>query len=449
MLATDLVTLAGTPEHVGVIYGRATGACIRRYLADFLVNVEVEGIGLAEVRRRTDIYNRIVDRLAPWWHEELVAIADGAEVDAGEYAAFVAQKYVIRTTRPPSPPPAPHECTSFVAVGRASSGGAAILHKNRDSAARAQGLWVRQDVGCYRYLGGGDSGDPGVIHFVNEKGLAGAMNAGSVSADTEPDGWPTPQILRLVAEKAASCREALEIVREIVGQGWYTNGARGSIWLFVDRERALIVENTRHDLDYRWVDHQVVAYTNDFLLPGTRRWAAPDAEMNTRYLAARDGAAALARPVRPLDLIHVARDESTEPRAMCSDTTLSGFTAVVDGGPLGALVSVGHPASGIAVPFYVEAAGVPSFVVDGSLWAATEQRRRARQAGDGLVPDVADVECEILDAATELRRRCQGLSGEDRAAALTDASAGWAARANRVLSTVTSGSTVSTARAMA
>jgi hypothetical protein len=444
MLATDLVTLAGTPEQVGATYGRATGACIRRYLADFLVNVEVEGIGLAEVRRRTDIYLRIVNRLAPWWHEELAAIASAAGVGVEEYGAYVAQKYVIRTTRPPSPPPAPHECTSFVSVGRASADGASILHKNRDSAARAQGLWIRQDVGCYRYLGGGDSGDYGVIHFVNEKGLAGAMNAGSASADTEPDGWPTPQILRLVAEKAASCQEALEIVREIVGQGWYTNGARGSIWLFVDRERALIVENTRHDLDYRWVDHQIVAYANDFLLPGTRRWAAPDAETNTRYRSARDGAAALARPVRPLDLVQLARDESTEPRPMCSDTTLSGFTTIVDDGPLGAPVLVGHPASGIAVPFYVEAAGIPSFVVDGSLWAATEQRRRARQAGDGPVPDVADVEREILDAATDLRRRCQGLSEEDRAAALTDASAVWSARAYRALSAVTSRSTIPT-----
>ena len=40
--ATDLVTLTGTPAQVGAAYGRATGACIRRYLGDFLVNVEGE-----------------------------------------------------------------------------------------------------------------------------------------------------------------------------------------------------------------------------------------------------------------------------------------------------------------------------------------------------------------------------------------------------------------------
>ena len=63
--------------------------------------------------------------------------------------------------------------------------------------------------------------------------------------------------------------------------------------------------------------------------------------------------------VNPWSLLRLARDESTEPRAMCSDSTLSGFTAVVGHAPLGALVSVGHPASTVAIPFYVESAGVP------------------------------------------------------------------------------------------
>jgi hypothetical protein len=430
--ATDLVTLMGTPAEVGASYGRATAACIRQYVGDFLVNVEVEGIGRDEIWRRTEIYSRIVDRLAPWWHEEMAAIARAAGVGVEEYGAYVAQKYVIRTTRPPSPPPSEHECTSFISVGRASVDGAAILHKNRDSAARPQALWVRQDVGCHRYLAGGDSGDHGVIQFVNEKGLAGAMNAGSANPDTEMDGWPTPQILRLVAEKAATCQDALEIVREVVKQGWYTNGSRGSLWFFVDRERALIVENTRHDIDWTWITDEVVARANDFLLPGTRQWTAPDAETNTRYLSARDGAAALAGRVTPFSLIALARDEATVPRAMCSDSTLSGFTAVVDDGPLGALVSVGHPASGMVVPFYVEAAGVPSFVIDGRLWAAAERRRQARLAGES-VASVSGIERQILDDEVEVRRRCAGLSGPERVEMLTDASAAWARRTFQTL----------------
>ncbi|MCC7372005.1 MAG: hypothetical protein IT306_26555 [Chloroflexi bacterium] len=427
--SADLVLLRGTPAEAGAAYGRATRACIQRYVADFLTNVEAEGIGLPEIQRRTDLYHRIVDRLAPWWHEDVAAIASAAGVATDAYAAYVAQKYVIRTTRPPSPPPAEHECTSFVSVGRASASGASILHKNRDSAARPQGLWIRHDAGCYRYLAGGDSGDHGVIHFLNEKGLAGAMNAGSASSDTAPDGWPTPQILRLIAEKAASCQEALEILREIVGQGWYTNGARGSIWFFVDRERGMIVENTRHDLDYTWIDDQVVARANDFLLPGTRRWAAPDALTNTRYVSARDGAAALNGQVTPFALTSLGRDEATLPRAMCSDSTLSGFSASVGEGPLGALVCVGNPASGVAVPFYVKAAGVPSFVMDGRLWSAAEMRRRARVSatsnGSPAVPDVSQVQQRILHEHDEQATRWVHLDATARAEALTAASARW------------------------
>lgn len=426
MIQTDLVRLEGLPAEVGATYGRVTAAYIRRYLADFFVNLELEGIGLDQIRRRTDLYLHGVARLAPWWQAEMAAIATAAGVTAEDYAAYVAQKYVVRTTRPPSPPPAHHECTSFASVGRASASGDSILHKNRDSVGRAQGLWIQHGLGCYRYLGGGDCGDHGVIQFVNEKGLAGVMNAGSVTEDSEPDGWPTPQILRLVAERAATCQEALEIVLEIVGRGWYTNGTRGSIWLFVDRERAMIVENTRHDLDFTVVADQIVARANDFLLPGTRRWAAPDAETNTRYLSARDGAAALGGRVTPWGLIQLARDEATEPRAMCSESTLSGFTASVGAGPLGALVSVGHPASGIATPFYVEARGVPAFVADGRLWAATEQRRQARLGGEVTSSDLSGVQRQILEESAALREQMVGLETDDRSAPLTDASARWA-----------------------
>ena len=258
------------------------------------------------------------------------------------------------------------------------------------------------------------------------------MNAGSISPDTEQDGWPTPQILRLVAEQAADCQEALEIVREVVGQGWYTNGSRGSIWFFADRERALIVENTRHDLDYHWIAHQIVAYANDFFLPGTRKWAAPDAETNTRYRSARDGAAALDGRVTPFDLLSLGRDEATKPRAMCSDSTVSGFTAVVGAGPLGALVCPGNPASGLSVPLFVEATGVPGFVMDGSLWAAIERRRAARVVG-ASVPDVSATERQILDEHAEVVAGCTSSGDEERASLLTDASAAWAVRAFHAL----------------
>jgi hypothetical protein len=230
----------------------------------------------------------------------------------------------------------------------------------------------------------------------------------------------------------------LEIVRETVGQGWYTNGARGSIWFFVDRERGLIVENTRHDLDSTWIDHQIVAYANDFFLPGTRKWAAPDAETNTRYLSARAGVAALDGRVNPFDLLSLGRDEATEPRAMCSDSTVSGFTAVVGDGPLGALVCLGNPASGMVVPFYVEAAGVPSFVMDGRLWTAIERRRQARlddaACPDRMsVPDVSATEQQILDEHAEVVAAGAALSEWERAALLTDAPSAWAVRALHAL----------------
>ena len=43
-------------------------------------------------------------------------------------------------------------------------------------------------------------------------------------------------LLRHIAERASCCAEALEIIREFVGRGWYAGGAKtGTHWLFVDR----------------------------------------------------------------------------------------------------------------------------------------------------------------------------------------------------------------------
>jgi hypothetical protein len=322
-------------------------------------------------------------------------------------------------------------CTSFLTGGGPCADGASILHKNRDSYPRAQGLCVRAVDGCHRFLGGGDVGDHGVIHFVNERGLAGAMNAGSPSDDTVAEGLPTPSILRLVAEKASDCREALEIVREVVCAGEYTNGHTGSLWLFVDPRRGLVIENTRGSFDHTWVEDDVCARANDFLLPETRRHARPEADRDPRYLRARDAIEAARGRVSAQTTIRLSRDTSTAPRPICGETTLSGFTAVVraDAPPM-AWVALGRPGQAAYLPFYADGLGLPLFAMDDSLWSLAAARAAAGEGRNALA-DLEAFEARLERERRALEARLPLGPGAQAASApaLTAATAAWAAQA--------------------
>jgi hypothetical protein len=259
------------------------------------------------------------------------------------------------------------------------------------------------------------------------------MNAGSPNDDAVDEGLPTPQILRLIAEKAATCREALAILEEIVGQGWYTNGPSGSLWLFVEPARALIVENTFRHIDHCWIEDDVQARANDFFLPQTLPFTRSDALTNTRYLAARQGVERVRGRVTAADFNYLSRDTSSQPQRVCGDHTLSGFTAVV-GGPLSlAWVALGQPNNALYVPFFVGAAGIPAFAMDGTLWDLAARLLAANPHGPHRDLDQAGFEDSVARELVALRAEVHQLSltgrGEKIAARLAAASTDWAVRA--------------------
>jgi hypothetical protein len=263
------------------------------------------------------------------------------------------------------------------------------------------------------------------------------MNAGSPNDDSVDEGLPTPQILRLIAEKAATCQEALAILEEIVGQGWYTNGPSGSLWLFVEPARALIVENTFRHIDHCWIEDDVQTRANDFFLPRTLPFTRPDALTNTRYLAARQGVERVRGRVTAADFNRLSRDTSSEPQHICGDRTLSGFTAVVgDERPdllSMAWVALGQPNNSLYVPFFVGADGIPAFAMDGTLWDLSARLHAANPLGPHPDLDLAGFEDVVARELVALRAEVRQLSltgrREEIAARLAAASTDWAVRA--------------------
>lgn len=443
-LRTEIVDLTGAPEDVGRAFGQAAKVAIQRDVAGFLETVAASDVTGDELERRVEYYQRIVGRLAPHWNVEMAEIARNAGVAEADYLAHVAQKYVIKA-RPPVVE-LQHECTSFLAVAGGTADGRSILHKNRDSTPRPQGLWVRGISGTNRYLGGGDASDHGVIHFVNEHGLAGAMNAGSPNSDSEPTGLPTPQILRLIAERAANCADALAILEEIVREGWYTNGTNGSLWFFVEPGRGMVVENTRHHIDHTWID-EAHARANDFFLPNTLPFTREDAFTNTRYLTAQAGVERIRGRLTAAEFNCLSRNTASEPQRICGDHTLSGFTAVIGTDPEADLpmawVALGHPNNSLYVPWFVAAEGTPAFVLDGTLWDLSARLHAANPLGPNPHLGVEAFENEIDRELEQVRAQAapamrDGHVNEARSL-VTEASAGWALRAAAALTRAATG----------
>lgn len=433
-LRDDMVRLVGTPRDVGRAAGTVSASAIRRDVALFNRLVAAGAVTPDELRRRVDRYQSIVEQVAPHWMEEMEGIALAAGVGVDEYTAHVAQKYVVKAHQSCQPP---HECTSFLASGGVTMDGRPVLHKNRDSVVRAQGVWIRSIAGTHRYLGGGDASDHGIVHFVNEHGLAGAMNAGSPSDEVSADGLPTPQVLRLIAERAATCADALAIPEEIVREGWYTNGENGSIWLFASPDRCLIVENTARRIDHRWIDDAIDVRANDFFLPATRPLARADASTNPRYVTARRGVQHLDGAGLIPAFHHLSRDTSTAGQQICGERTISGFTGVSDRQRPGLLsmawIALGNPNNSLYIPFFVGADGVPACAVDGSLWELSARPGSAHPCEGHPALDIDGFEDEIARELPSVVHQALDLADEctvaDAATHLAEASANWVRRA--------------------
>ena len=215
----DLVILKGPAAEVGRRYGRLIREHVRIKVDQFFERMEKEqGLSEAVLIEQRGRYEELVDALAPWWAEESRAIAGEIGGDEEKFTAYQAlrevdpgvlkEKMGIETG-----------CTSFMAVGKAAPEGVFLLHKNRDYTVDAQTVFIKQIEGTYKYLASTDIPNIGVAYFQNDRGLAGASNTGSPTDDCAAEGFSEHHVMRLLAEKAASCEEALEMVRELVDQG--------------------------------------------------------------------------------------------------------------------------------------------------------------------------------------------------------------------------------------
>ena len=241
-----MVTLIGTASELGRLWGEINGADIRTHLSEFFAVAQQEhGLSEAVLVERARTYEDMVQALAPHWHEEARAVAVAAAVEPALYNAFLAGRYRGLLFH--------EECTSYAAVGSATADGRPLFHKNRDNRMRRQAFYRKAMLGGSAgvsplpYIAVGDTSDTGVMMMVNAAGLAGSADMGGTDAHPRYRGLMNPYGLRLIAEQATTCAEALAIVRGMTERKQYAGGAIATRWTFADRHGRAVVALNTHD----------------------------------------------------------------------------------------------------------------------------------------------------------------------------------------------------------
>ncbi len=386
---SSVVALSPEPREAGLVYGRLAGGFIRERLGRMWDVVRTGGASQGEVEERGREFRRIAQRIAPEWLDEAQGIAEGAGVEADDLLILNA----LPTDFWPTP-----GCTTLVATGSCSAEGATLLHKNRDLRNEVQTFEVRR-LADGQVFASREVGSLGYGHFHSDRALAGANNTGSPIPERElrPCGLTCAHLLRLVAERAGSCDEALATLdlalsREVAGG---SGGTRGMVFIFAEPQRAVVAEMTSRRMAYREIEDDALVRTNHFILKETARVASEPPSQNTtrRFERASEILAGL-DALSVGDLLALARDHADGPDSICSADaehpwmTVSACTHLVrpnTSDPLAhTRAMMGNPRNTLAIPVPRAIDGLPQVCVSGMLHDLARRLYAARGLGDHL-----------------------------------------------------------------
>lgn len=261
--AIETVTLRGSPAEIGSLWGRINAAAIHADLEKYYLKPAKEaGLSIATLIERSQRYAEVSRRYAPHWLEETAAVAESAGVEPGLYLSFTASVYRGLFLG--------NECTSYAMSTAFTEDARIFFHKNRDNALKKQSVFILDGAasGVNRFIAVSDASVIAAMMMVNDKGLAGSADVGGLKVgDPAFRGMMNTAVLRHIAERAATCDDALRIVQEYVRAGHYAGGGKwGTHWLFVDAGgKILEISNNSREVTHRF--HTQKAYFSR--LPGS------------------------------------------------------------------------------------------------------------------------------------------------------------------------------------
>ncbi len=358
---SEMVRLAGSPERIGTTWGKVNKDVIVHDMeANYLKRAAAAGISKETLLERSAAFVAIAKQIAPHWLEEANATAREIGVPEDIYTAFVDGVARNRFL---------HECTSYAVSRDQAKDGAILFHKTRDNRDSPQAVYIVESSleGINKFIAVSNATAIRCSMMVNEKGLAGS---GDYPADKKKDssslhlepadpqyrGLMAGTILRHVAERAATCAEALAIIEDCVAKGWYSGGnVGGSHWLFVDREGTIleVCNNPRHVVSKV---HTQKAYFS---------------RLNKSAAAQR-----LRESAGPVDFA-LFRSVSRDP-SICFGSSISGMTVEIDPDDPARFTCawIALPVRAAAFPLLMGQSGTPARLVDGTVYAMGKKSLR-------------------------------------------------------------------------
>lgn len=261
--------------------------------------------------KRVEAFRAILEKVAPEWLLEAESFAQDGLL---EYLDFQCRR--------PEPEPdtlRDANCSTLLALGGKARGGRPLLLKIRDEAPNPQVMFRQKMDAHHSVLAGTNIGNMGFAQMANSAGLVGGNNTGGPILDNNPEpGLNDCLVLRLIAERCATCREALRLVEQLaadrhLGLAGY---ARGMIFLLADAGReGMIIECTRTEVYARTFTDGVFLRTNHYCFPelenhGDRtRFAEASMQSSFERYARMESLAAKKDPLSAQDLMEISRDQ--------------------------------------------------------------------------------------------------------------------------------------------
>ena len=308
------VRLEGAAYRNGVIIGTASRKVLRQRIRVMRKTQKQKRVPDRIIQARVRDFTRVLRTAVPHWLREAKGLAVGAGVDTGDIL-------MLNCVPTDMDFPGGNDCTSFVSIGKDEN----RLFKIRDERNLVQAFYVNHPRGYKSFQLGHQIGSLGVAHFFNSDVVAGASNTGSptdfVSDEPKLDG---NHVMRVLAETASSVDEIPALMEGLLEQSVLTGSGkdRGTILIFADRHRGLVVEYHSSDYSAKFIDRGTLVISNHFVTKKAQAWESRPPNKNTllrrarmQQLLAHTGS----RPT-PQEVFAISRDRKSLPHSLCNDS---------------------------------------------------------------------------------------------------------------------------------
>ena len=337
------VKLTGTSCEIAAQWAAVNGQYIKKHVAGFMADVNRRKISKDSLIRHADKFVAIAGRYGNHWLEEAGHLSAACGIKPEIYITYMASTYRNLLFQ--------GECTSYTVSARITAGDQVLFHKTRDRRKREQSAFILHSAGkgINKFIAVSDASIIGAMMMVNDKGLAGSADTLGSFKCGRPlyEGMMNVFILRYIAERAACCGDAVEIVKEFVRNRYYAGGAiDGTHWLFADRTgTGYEVSNNAEEVMARRI-HE------DFYISCQRKG------IKKQY------------DKMPKPLSFEAFHSLSRSKGMCFDNSVAGMTVEIDRKhpDVSTCAWIALPAKSYLLPLVMGGSTTPRGLLDGSVY---------------------------------------------------------------------------------